>query len=180
VHVGRGTFQIVFSDSLCHLTQPRKRRHTWDVRPLVAVFRLAYVESYTKLEHNMYDPPQLPTANTCPNDRRKTLRYLITGAVRFEWQAVDGQWYKDIGITHDIGKGGVFIESDSIPQVGSPLKLTVTLPSASKPNTTLQLGGDGDVRHIRQEPSQTTGFGASAVFDVEVPMWTGNTEGGER
>jgi hypothetical protein len=138
------------------------------------------LERYTKLEHNMYNPPQYPTANTCPNDRRKTVRYLITGAVRFEWQAVDGQWYDDIGITHDIGKGGVFIESDSIPQVGSPLKLIVTLPSASKPNITLPLGGAGYVRHIRQEPSQTTGFGASAVFNVEEPMSTGNTEGGER
>ena len=93
---------------------------------------------------------------------------------------MDGRWHDGIGITRDIGKGGVFIESDSIPPVGSPLKLTVTLPSESSRNMILQLGGAGYVRHIRQEPSQTTGFGASAVFDVDVPMSTGNAEGGER
>jgi hypothetical protein len=113
-------------------------------------------------------------------DKRRTIRYSITGAVRFEWKAVDGQRYEGIGITRDIGKGGVFIESDSIPSVGSPLKLTVTLPSEWTPNVTLQLSGSGTVCHVRQGHRQPSGFGASAVFHVEVPKPTGNTKVGER
>ena len=137
-------------------------------------------ESYTKLEHNMDNPRQYPTANTCPNDRRKTVRYLIIGTVRFEWQAVDGEWYDALGMTHNIGRAGLFVESESVPSVGSPLKLTVTLPSESTPNMTLQLSGSGTVCHILQEQCQPSGFGASAVFHVDVPMSTGSTEGGER
>jgi hypothetical protein len=104
--------------------------------------------------------------------KRHIIRYSITGAVWFEWQAADGQWYDGIGITRDIGKGGVFIESDSIPPVGSPLKLTVTLPSESNPHATLQLGGMGSVRHVRREPHPTNGFGVSVNFHVEAPKST--------
>jgi hypothetical protein len=119
-------------------------------------------------------------SDTNSGDKRRIIRYSIFGPVRFEWQAADGQWYNGIGIARDIGRGGVFIESGSIPSVGSPLKLTVTLPSESTPNLTLRLGATGSVRHVRQEPSQLSGFGASAIFHVDVPMSTGNTEGGER
>ncbi len=104
-----------------------------------------------------------------PKDNRKSARYLITGMVQFEWQAADGQWYDGIGITRDIGKGGVFIESDSIPPVGSPLRLTAILPSDSKLTISVQLGGTGYVRHVRREGHRAIGFGASAVFRVEVP-----------
>jgi|SRR5664279_1078938 len=117
-------------------------------------------------------PVKYSTANVCPDDRRKTVRYLIAGAVRFQWLAANGEWEDVVGITSDIGKGGVFIETVSTPPIGSPLKLTVTLHPASKPNITLQLDGAGYVRHVRQEPSEPSGFGASAVFHVEVPTST--------
>jgi hypothetical protein len=108
--------------------------------------------------------------NSSNEDKRKDIRHSITGIVQFQWRSADGQWHDALGMTRDIGRGGVFIESDSIPPVGSPLKLTVTLPSASNPQITLQLGGMGSVRHVRQESLQKIGFGASAVFHVEVPM----------
>jgi hypothetical protein len=128
----------------------------------------------------MDEPAKCTTSNAHREDRRKTIRFPIIGAVQFQWQARDGQWHNDIGITRDIGKGGVFIESDSIPPVGSPLTLTATLPSESNPNIILQLGGTGSVRHVLLEPKQTSGFGASTIFHVEVPKSTGNTTDGER
>ena len=116
----------------------------------------------------MNESNEHPITSAGPGDRRKTTRYEITGMVSFKWQAVDGCLYEGIGLTRDIGKSGVFIESDSIPPVGSPLTLTVTLPSESKSTMTLQLGGSGYVRHLRREPHPTHGFGASAAFHVEV------------
>ena len=118
------------------------------------------------------------TSNTTPKDKRSIIRYSITGIVQFEWQAVDNQWYDGIGITLDIGKGGVFIESDSIPPVGSPLKLTLTLTSESTPNLNSQtywllaLFATYD-----QEPSQLRGFGTSAVFHVDAPQSSAKRDG---
>ena len=127
---------------------------------------LSFKESF---ETDVNESSQHPTTPADPEDNRKSARYLITGMVQFEWQAAGGQWYDGIGITRDIGKGGVFIESDSIPPVGSPLKLTAILPSESRPNISVQLGGTGYVRHVRRQGYPTIGFGASAVFRVEVP-----------
>jgi len=70
-----------------------------------------------------------------------------------------------------MGKGGVFIESASIPPVASELKLIVTLPAESNSDVTLQLGGVGFVCNVRQGSLQKIGFGASAVFHVEVPIF---------
>ncbi len=83
--------------------------------------------------------PRDPTTKAHAAERRKTARCLISGTVRFEWQAVNSQWHDGIAIIRDIGKGGIFVESDSIPQVGSQLKLTSILPSESKPNISVQL-----------------------------------------
>jgi hypothetical protein len=118
--------------------------------------------------------------NSSEENRRKSVRHSITGPVHFQWQAVGGRWYDGIGITRDIGKGGVFIETDSMLPVNSSIKLTVTLPSALQPMITLQLGGTGYIRHLRREPYPARGFGASVVFHVEVPKSAGNTTDGER
>ena len=112
------------------------------------------------------------TSKTRHGERRKTVRYPINGLVQFQWHATDGQTHDAIGTTRDIGRGGVFIESGSIPPVGSTLMISVTLPSESISTATLQLGGAGVVRNVRQESYQTIGFGASAVLHVEVPTST--------
>ena len=133
-------------------------------------FDLGLCLSFTEsLETDMNESTQHPITGADPLIKRKSVRFPITGTVRFEWQTADGQWYEGIGITDNIGKGGVFIESDSIPEVGSPLKLTAVLPSQSKPNISVQLGGTGYVCHVRREEYPTIGFGASAVFHLEVP-----------
>jgi hypothetical protein len=110
-----------------------------------------------------------PGADGYQEDRRNSLRYLITGAVWFEWQAADGEWHHAIGITRNIGKAGLFIESESTPPVGSTLRLSVALPTRWSSDTTVRLGGSGHVCHIRRGPPQPDGFGASSVFHVGAP-----------
>jgi|BarGraIncu00222A_1022003.scaffolds.fasta_scaffold66926_2 hypothetical protein len=118
----------------------------------------------------MDTPVKHSTANTDREDRRKSVRYPLTGAVQFQWHARDGQRYDGVGIARDIGKGGAFIESDSTPPVASVLRLTVTLAAESKSDVTLQLVGVGFVRYVRRDSCQKIGFGASGVFHTEVPI----------
>ena len=117
----------------------------------------------------MDKPTKYPTANNFPNDRRNSLRYLITGRARFQWESADGRWHDAVGSTHDIGKAGVFVESECVPPVSSALKLIVVLPTGRETDPNLCLSGSGYVRRVVQGPGQRTGFGASAAFNVKVP-----------
>ncbi len=128
----------------------------------------------------MGEPPQYPPRSGHSADRRKNARHLIAGRVWFQWQSAERIWFDGVGTTHDIGKAGVFVESESTPPVASVLKLIVVLPTGWKTDTPLCLSGVGHVRHVRQEPSQTKGFGASAIFRTEVPMSAENRRNGKR
>ena len=118
----------------------------------------------------MDKPVRYSATKAIREDRRRNVRYLITGTVWFQWLAADGNWYNAIGTTRDCGKEGLFIQSDSRPPMASPLRLVVTLPTTWKSGTSLCLSGTGCVRHIQREPRQASGFGASAVFHTEVPI----------
>ena len=115
-------------------------------------------------------------ADTHRDERRKSVRHLITGRVWFQWQTVDGNWYDGVGTTRDIGKAGVFVQCESIPPVASTLKLIVVLPTGWETDTPQCLSGVGHVRHVPQQPRQKSGFGASAIFQKELPMSTGSTQ----
>jgi hypothetical protein len=45
------------------------------------------------------------------------------------------------------------------------------VPAESKSDVTLQLGGIGVVRNVRQDACQKRGFGASAVLHTEMPRF---------
>jgi hypothetical protein len=122
------------------------------------------LEFQGKLEQGVHQPPQYPSADT--DERRKSVRYPITVAVSFQWQVVDGRLDSSIGTTRDIGKAGLFVESESVPPVDSVLKLIVTLPALGNFDTTLHLAGTAVVRYVQQDTCQTSGFGAVAVFRV--------------
>ena len=117
--------------------------------------------------------PPYPDTNAEAEEKRKAVRYRISGLVSFQWLAANGEWKDGVGITRDIGKAGLFVESESIPPVSSVLKLIVSLPAGGNKEIMLRLGGTGYVRHIRQGPSQPSGFGASAIFHVVVPTSKG-------
>src|SRR5271165_5179171 len=107
-----------------------------------------------------------------PNSRRRSVRYRITGSVCFHWRAEDGHWYEARGCTCNISKAGAFIESDNLPPLGSAVKLVATLPIGWRSDRPLSLSGAGDVRHVRQGACHASGYGASVVFRMEVPMPT--------
>ena len=109
-------------------------------------------------------------ASTHPYDRRMSVRYLIRGVVWFQSLTANGEWKDAAGITRDIGTSGLFVESELVPPVSSALKLTASLPAGWGKDITVRLGGSGFVRHVRHGPSEPSGFGASAVFHVEVPI----------
>jgi len=106
------------------------------------------------------------------DERRKSVRHSVTGAVHFQWRGRDGHSYDGTGVTRDIGKGGLFIESDSIPPIASMLKIVVTLPAKSQADPTLQFSGIGFVCRLKPEPCPMSGFGVSAVFHTELPICT--------
>jgi|SRR5271169_6939425 len=108
-----------------------------------------------------------------PNTRRQSARYQITGAVCFQWRAEDGNWYEARGCTGNISRAGAFIESDNLPPVGSAVKLVATLSIGWRSDRPLSLSGAGDVRHVRQGACHASGYGASVVFRMEVPMPVG-------
>ena len=124
----------------------------------------------------MDKPAHYSAANIYPEDVRLNGRYLITGQVWFLWRGPDGECRKGIGITHDIGETGVFIETESIPPLASPLKLVVALPVEWGPDIIVRLSGAGWVRHVRQGTGQSSGFGASAMFRTDLPMSTESTQ----
>jgi len=114
--------------------------------------------------HNSTDSPTRDSS-----DRRKTPRYPIAAAARFERQDASGRWQEAIGITRDIGRAGLFVETEALPPVASLLRFTVTLPAAENGAVTLRLGGVGQVRHCQRGPGGGTGFGASVVWHLNPP-----------
>ena len=116
----------------------------------------------------MDNPSQYRTAISETEDRRKSVRYPITGKTWFQWEAADATCCDAEGMATNIGKAGVFIESESLPPIASVLKLSVVLPTGWATSTALRLSGSGRVRHVRRTASQNVGFGASAVFKVQM------------
>lgn len=103
-----------------------------------------------------------------PNNQRQSTRFLLTAPVRFQWQAMDGEWHEAGGYTRNISKAGAFIESGTLPPIGSAVQMVATLPTKWRTDGALRLRGSGDVRHVRR--LDTSGFGVSVVLRVEVPM----------
>jgi hypothetical protein len=102
-------------------------------------------------------------------DRRRSARYPIAGAVWFQWKEADGGKHAARGVTHDIGKGGVFVECESLPPIASALELNVALSLNWNQNATVRLRGVGDVRHLQSGACARNGYGAAVVFHMETP-----------
>ncbi len=107
-------------------------------------------------------------------ERRRSVRYPITGDASFQWKALDGHWQEASGVTRDIAKNGAFVGCGAPPPVGSHLRLVVTLPTRSGSYGKVCLSGTGRVRHVQREDLQETGFGACMEFQLELPMSAGH------
>lgn len=102
-------------------------------------------------------------------DRRKAARYPISAAASFEWQDSNSNWPEAIGISRDIGGAGLFLETETIPPIGSLLHFRVTLPARETGPIVLSLSGVGQVRHHYRYPGGRNGFGASVVWHLTQP-----------
>jgi hypothetical protein len=103
----------------------------------------------------------------CSRDRRRSARYPVAGAVWFQWKEADGAQHAGSGVTHDIGKAGVFVESESLPPLATTIRLDVGLALDWSPNAMVRLRGVGDVRHLRSKACARSGYGAAVVFHIE-------------
>ena len=123
---------------------------------------------------------QCPTEMTAAGNKRRTTRYLIPAPIHFRWETRDGHWDSAIGITRDIGTNGLFVESESVPPADAVIKLSVTLPARPKFDRTFQVKGTAHIRHVQQEPCQTSGFGVVAVFHPDTPVFARYAAVGEK
>lgn len=103
------------------------------------------------------------------NDRRKAARYPIIAMAKFQRKDASGQWQEVSGISRDIGRVGLFIETEIIPPVAAHLQIRVVLPPQRAGGMTLHLSGVGRVRHHQRRPRGGSGFGASVVWHLTTP-----------
>ncbi|MGA9567469.1 MAG: hypothetical protein WBS19_18225 [Candidatus Korobacteraceae bacterium] len=102
-------------------------------------------------------------------DRRKATRYPITATAKFERKDASGQWQEVSGTTRDVGRAGLFMETETIPPVAVHLQFRVVLPAQQAGAMTLRLAGVGRVRHQQRRPRSGSGFGASVVWRLNAP-----------
>jgi hypothetical protein len=124
----------------------------------------------------MLNNPEKPKTLSGSTERRKSVRYPIAGAVSMHWKTAEGSWREAGGMTRNIGKSGVFVECEGAPPVGSRLKLVITLPTQLREYGSVCLCGVGEVRHRRRDTAQTSGFGARAQFQLDLPMSAGRPQ----
>lgn len=121
----------------------------------------------SRADFHMVKRLQELTMGSVPQDRRRSARYPIVGAVSFRWRGVNGRWCEATGLTRDIGKTGVFVECESLPPASSFLELAITLPTLWERHSNLCLRGAGIVRYLRLDINSWRGYGASIVLHVE-------------
>jgi hypothetical protein len=117
------------------------------------------------------NPSGLSATTLRGDNRRRGVRYPIISPVIFQWRAADGNWHDGIGTIRNIGEDGCFVESESIPPVGSALRLTANIPAQWDSATTLRLTDLGYVRHMRLDFNQKCGFGTSSLVRGQVPIF---------
>jgi len=110
---------------------------------------------------------------TRPNVRsvelRKTNRYKLGAQVFFFWaEKKESEQYSQ-GITRDISTSGVYVQTNTLPEVGARILFDILLPKLANPGNGMHLTGDGVVLRIDPQdargliPAQS-GFAASMQF----------------
>jgi len=92
-------------------------------------------------------------------------RYEITAPVIFEWLTSSGEWRQGRGVTRDISTSGLFLLSYPVPVPGSPIKITVELPSMGLHKKPVVLRGEGTVMGVEPEAGQPIGCSVSVALD---------------
>lgn len=98
------------------------------------------------------------------SDRRKAARFALRGEARFECETANGQRLDGRGVSRNLSRNGVFVETETVLPVASAVTVEVTLASGVGKGLGLRLHGMGEVRHIEAECAGTKGFGALVGF----------------
>ena len=95
---------------------------------------------------------------------RKKHRYTIAAKVWFYWQIEDGRWLEGVGTTRDISGNGLFVLTDTVPEAGASIRVTIVMP-AMKMFQPITFHGYGKVVRIESEAKWPFGFAAAVTFD---------------
>ena len=95
---------------------------------------------------------------------RKDYRYTIAAKVFFNWQTEDGRWLEGEGTTKDMSGNGLFVLTDTVPEAGASIRVTVVMP-ALKVLQPIAFHGYGKVVRIESEAGWLFGFAAAVTFD---------------
>jgi hypothetical protein len=88
-------------------------------------------------------------------ESRDFKRLPMHAAVVFFWSDSAGAWQQGEGVTRDISTGGMFVWTDSLPQAGARIVVSVLLPRLDVTPVRMQV--EGLVRHVRE--LECAGFG---------------------
>jgi hypothetical protein len=95
-------------------------------------------------------------------ERRGATRYPLRLAVTFSWKDDVGGVHGSEGQSRDLNGRGIYVHSDLIPPIGSPVEMNVLLPQVAPSSRPAELHAEGRV--VRIEPrtalSKAPGFAA--------------------
>jgi hypothetical protein len=94
-------------------------------------------------------------------ERRGATRYPLRLTLTFSWKDDVGVVHGGEGQSRDLNGRGIYVYSDLIPPVGSPVDMNVLLPQLAPLSRPAELHAEGRV--VRIEPgasSKATGFAA--------------------
>jgi hypothetical protein len=98
---------------------------------------------------------------------RKAKRYRLSAPALFVWSSHDGKPRSGKGVTRDINTFGVYVQTDSLPSVGSRIQMEIVLPKLADASPGMHLQGEGFVLRCEYGASPQRGFAASAQFYPE-------------
>ena len=103
---------------------------------------------------------------------RKTNRYPVSAQVFFVWAQRNVPHQYGQGFTRDINPCGVYVVTETLPQVGTRVLLDIMLPKLAETGNGMHLTGDGVVLRVESRDADDpfsvhSGFAASVQFYPE-------------
>lgn len=114
----------------------------------------------------------IPSVRTV--ELRKANRYKLGAPVFYVWaEKKESEQYAQ-GITRDISTSGVYVQTDTLPQIGARILFDILLPKLVDPGNGMHLTGDGVVLRVDPQDAEgiiptQSGFAASMQFYPEKP-----------
>jgi hypothetical protein len=95
---------------------------------------------------------------------RKHNRYRVDAPVSFIWRDGREVQHEGMGLTRDIGLGGVFVFTQACPPLEVSVHVELVLPRLTSEARTLLVQGDGQVTRVEPGGPSGTGGGFAATI----------------